>query len=77
MSVLGSHQGRLPNVIIKVHQKGFGTDLLETKASSNQVVLDDKRENSILQNHWNGNLSSSHKNVTVKEIVSFVVITNL
>ena len=54
MSVLGSYQGCLSNVIIKVNQKGFakanirlGNELHETDASSNQVVLDDKNENSI------------------------------
>ena len=51
---MGSYQERQPNVIIKVHQKGFantnirlGSELLEAKLSSNQVVLDDKKDDSI------------------------------
>ena len=56
MSVLGSYQGCLPNVIIKVNQKGFaktnirlGSEHLETRWS-----LTAKRRTPFLQNRWNG-----------------------
>ena len=73
MSVLGSNQGCLPNVIIKVNQKGFaktnirlGSEHLETRWS-----LTAKRRTPFLQNRWNGNLINSPKNVTIEEIVFF------
>ena len=76
MSVLGSYQGS--NVIIKVNQKGFaktnirlGSEHLETRWS-----LTTKRRTPFLQNRWNGNLINSPKNVTIEEIVFFVVIPN-